>query len=159
MNNNINLCKILSGFEGIKIYCLLTGEDVIFEGCSEDNEYVHIKDCHGHTWTYPKEGYKYLDYPHGECMLVPSKGQWDWSKFELPELNEFNLEKAKNGAPVCLKDGRKVNIIKFDLNNSKYSILGIVKNSDGTEDTMHWQNNGQLMLHCKTMCDLIMDSE
>ena len=161
MNRNINLCDILKGLEGIKIYCLLTGEYVTYQGEKEtDYKYIVVEDERKNKWLYTKKGSKYSDYPNGECLLVPSKEQWDWSKFEPPVKNvkEFNLEEAKNGAPVYTKDGRKAVLLKFDLKNSNFSILGYVINSDGSEDSLHWQNNGQLCNYCKSPFDLIMDN-
>lgn len=39
-------------------------------------------------------------------------------------MKPFNLEEAKAGKPVCTRDGRKVNILRFDLNNP-YPIIAV----------------------------------
>ena len=83
MNKNIDLTETLKGLEGTQIYCLLTGEYVTFiKIIPNSGSPIQIRDKRGEYWYYPKEGYKYSDYPHGECMLVPAQDQWDWSKFK-----------------------------------------------------------------------------
>ena len=45
----------------------------------------------------------------------------------------FDLEAAKAGRPVMNVIGERVEIVRFDLNNEDYPILGIVTRKDGTE--------------------------
>lgn len=43
------------------------------------------------------------------------------------ELKEFNLEQAKAGAPVCTRDGKPVEIVKFNrICNGRYPIIALV---------------------------------
>ena len=45
----------------------------------------------------------------------------------------FDLEAAKAGRPVMNVAGERVEIVRFDLNNEDYPLLGIVTRKDGTE--------------------------
>ena len=90
MNETINLCEILKGCEGIELYHKIYGNVKLKKILSSDSGsfYPIILE------STDKCGYKnetcvtinglYDITYNGECMLVPSKNQQDWSKFELP---------------------------------------------------------------------------
>jgi hypothetical protein len=42
-------------------------------------------------------------------------------------MKPFDIEKARSGHPVCTRDGRDVEILKFDL-KSRHPIVGIIDN-------------------------------
>lgn len=56
-------------------------------------------------------------------------------------IKPFDLEAAKNGAKIETRNGKKVEILRWDLNN-KCSILGIVTGDDGYESFVGWGNDG-----------------
>ena len=58
-------------------------------------------------------------------------------------MKKFDLEKAKAGAPVCTREGRKVRIVCFDVKNDKFPILALAENPDGTEDIMTYTRDGK----------------
>ena len=72
-------------------------------------------------------------------------------------LRPFNLEEAKAGKPVCLRDGSKVRIICFERKSSR-PIVALVTNVDNeNEGVMCYNIDGYY--HCKEMptsCDLMM---
>ena len=41
-------------------------------------------------------------------------------------MKPFNLEEAKQGKPVCTRDGKPVRILCFDYKDESYSIVGII---------------------------------
>lgn len=41
-------------------------------------------------------------------------------------MKPFNLQQAKNGAPVCTKNGHKVRIICFDKKGTEYPIAAFI---------------------------------
>ena len=43
-----------------------------------------------------------------------------------PILKEFDLEAAKQGKPICTRDGHKARIICFDLKNKDYPIVAAI---------------------------------
>ena len=63
---------------------------------------------------------------------------------EEKKLRPFNLEEAKQGKPVCTKDGRKARIICFDKLNDYYPIIALV-DIDGKECIFQYTNNGEYL--------------
>ena len=53
-------------------------------------------------------------------------------------MKEFDLEKAKDGAPVCTREGRKVRIVCFDVKGDKYPILALAENPNGVDEDIMW---------------------
>lgn len=53
-------------------------------------------------------------------------------------MKEFDLEKAKAGAPVCTREGRKVRIVCFDVKGDKYPILALAENPNGVDEDIMW---------------------
>ena len=45
-------------------------------------------------------------------------------------MKEFDLEKAKAGAPVCTRDGRPARIIYWDRKDDYYPILALVERNN-----------------------------
>lgn len=58
-------------------------------------------------------------------------------------MREFNLQEAKEGKPVCTRDGRKVRIICFDRKNSEYPIVALVTTCNHKEDCVPYTINGK----------------
>lgn len=83
MNENIDLTKILKYCpKGTKLYSPLFGEVDFQKICNDDEGAIIITKC-ALTISFTKEGFYYAD-EDGECLLFPSKGQRDWSKFKAP---------------------------------------------------------------------------
>ena len=84
MNENIDLTKILKNCpKGTKLYSILHGE-VEYEGISEKDSYeVRFRDKDGDIERVKPDG-RYFSCFNGECVLLPSKDQRDWSKFTAP---------------------------------------------------------------------------
>lgn len=58
-------------------------------------------------------------------------------------LKPFDLQKAKEGKPVCTRDGRKARILCYDFKqNKEYPILVAVENKDGKECALLYSNDG-----------------
>lgn len=50
-------------------------------------------------------------------------------------MKSFDLEAAKNGAPVCTRDGKPARIICFDRKStSNFPIIALVRFTDGIEE-------------------------
>lgn len=91
MNENIDLREILKDCpSGTTFWSKLHGQ-VIFKSVQEGTYPIRIvyRSCEGfaHEAGYTKEGYYSQDFK-GECLLVPSKEQQDWSKFKAPWLKK-----------------------------------------------------------------------
>ena len=76
-------------------------------------------------------------------------------------MKKFDLEQAKAGKPVCTRDGRDVEIIKYDFKGDKYPIVSVVDNGD-CDDSLQvftkkgcWSSLGEQ----ENVSDLFMKSE
>ena len=84
MNENINLCEILKGLEGIELYSTIFGVVKLTKIDSFNSEYpIEFENDQMSCGTVTIDG-KYYNGTKGECTLFPSKDQRDWSKFERP---------------------------------------------------------------------------
>ena len=58
-------------------------------------------------------------------------------------LRPFDLQKAREGKPVCTRDRRKARILCYDFKqNEEYPILVAVENKDGKECALLYSNDG-----------------
>ena len=107
MNENIDLTKILDGCPGgTKLYDTLYGE-VSFEKIIKlEGEYIEVN-YDGVSFWVTKDG-KSLSRPYGECTLLPSKDQQDWSKFERfwdkPKVDKFDVNTLQPFDKVLVRD-------------------------------------------------------
>ena len=58
-------------------------------------------------------------------------------------MKPFDIKLAKQGKPVCTRDGRKVRIICFDVIGHRQPIIALVTNFDGKEDIETYYLNGR----------------
>lgn len=72
-------------------------------------------------------------------------------------MKPFDIELAKQGKPVCLRNGRKARIVCFDVKNGDYPILALVEDGE-YEATMHVNERGENRVH-PSGYDLMMASE
>ena len=64
-------------------------------------------------------------------------------KTEPKFMKPFDLAKAKAGAPVITRDGRKARILSFDICNRYYPLAAAFTNSDGDEGVVSLTNEGK----------------
>lgn len=69
-------------------------------------------------------------------------------------LKPFDLEAAKEGKPVCTRDGRKARIICFDV-KAKKPIAALITNDD-TEEAHFYYDNGRSDQYQEYRYDLMM---
>lgn len=84
MNENIDLTKILKDCpEGTKLYSTIFG-DVTFCYIDKNAEFpIRLTAGGGYDFSVSANGRHYVGFD-GECTLLPSKEQRDWSKFTAP---------------------------------------------------------------------------
>lgn len=70
-------------------------------------------------------------------------------------MKQFDLEAAKNGAPVCTRDGRKARIICFDRKTEFDTIVALVEDK-GIEWTTTCDKNGRFIQTKEHPNDLMM---
>ena len=76
-------------------------------------------------------------------------------KIDTRKLKPFDLEAAKEGKPVCTRDGRKARIICFDLKNNVCPIVAAVEENNNMEVQHHYDTKG-LNCYKKSEIDLMM---
>ena len=93
MNENIDLTKILKDCPmGWKLYSSIHGE-VQFRYINNGDFPIVVELSGSSDVDFTKDGKFYSDYD-GECVLLPSKDQRDWSKFTAPWYDTIDwLEK------------------------------------------------------------------
>ena len=78
--DNLDLCSILSGHEGMIIYHVVFGNVVIYN-VTKDKIYFYFK---REKFFVNNTGKLHED---GECLIFPSKTERDWIKFTADDLN------------------------------------------------------------------------
>ena len=73
-------------------------------------------------------------------------------------MKSFNIEFAKQGKPVCTRDGRKARIICFDRKGDICPIIALVE-ENGMEVTKSYDMNGRANYKNADNYDLMMASE
>lgn len=73
-------------------------------------------------------------------------------------MKPFNLELAKDGRPVCTRDGHKARIICFDA-EGKYPIVALVKEDDGERVSLHTEKGFYFANNSEHNRNLMMASE
>lgn len=84
------------------------------------------------------------DYKHKRIAIELKQTKEDMEEKKL-NLKPFDIQKAREGKPVCTRDGRKVRIICFDAKRKdEKSIISLVPSKDfpGFEDLIPYPNNG-----------------
>jgi hypothetical protein len=75
-------------------------------------------------------------------------------------MRPFNIDDARQGKPVCTRDGRDVRIVCWDMNGEFYSLLAVIENEDGTEYGCEFRKNGKMNpTDRESDLDLFMKSE
>ena len=109
MNENLDLTKILDGCpNGIDFYHTVYGT-VLFKSIDLDSEYpIRFIVGKNQVNSVTKSGLAISDYK-GECVLLPSKDQRDWSKFERfwdkLKVEKFDPKTLQPFDKVLAKDG------------------------------------------------------
>ena len=77
----------------------------------------------------------------------------------MKKMKPFNLEAAKQGKPVCTRDGRKARIICFDMNSfNNHIIVALITEENGTESIYSYTSEGKWK-GTKTENDIMMLTE
>lgn len=75
----------------------------------------------------------------------------------MKKMKEFDINLAKQGKPVCTRDGRKARIICFDTKGDVCPIIALVE-ENGIESAYHYDKNGK-NAYKKSELDLMMFPE
>lgn len=77
---------------------------------------------------------------------------------DKPTLAPFDINSAKQGKPVCTRDGRKVRIICFDRKDNT-PIVALIERVDGIEILQCYHNDGKCFHYETSNNDLMMFPE
>lgn len=143
MNENLNLVEILKDCpKGTKLYSPIY-EDVELVDVSQDNVPYPIKtktnpnsDGMFSTVSFTKDGRIFVEHI-GECMLLPSREQRDWSKFKQLVKPKFKVGDKIVYSPVkYMRVPGSYGIIS-EITNDKYfftdSSYAFIRNQDSWE--------------------------
>ena len=100
-------------------------------------------------------------YPVGKDNLVEIELKQNKEDMEEKKLNlkPFDIKKAREGKPVCTRDGRKARIICFNRESIGFPIIALVKNGD-TEGVYQFDDKGRSNIDDEERgYDLMMASE
>lgn len=90
-----------------------------------------------------------------EIFIEIKQNQKDMQEKKL-NLKPFNIQEAREGKPVCTRDGRRARIICFDLKNEEYPIVAAIGN-DSSETLLCYTINGEIIKgNYKSEKDLMM---
>ena len=97
----------------------------------------------------PKEPYIYCNFIDSTVEIEIKQNKEEMKDKKL-NLKPFDLQKAREGKPVCTRDGRKARIICFDrrffYNNVSYPILALVECPDGEDDICGYTEKGKVLI-------------
>ena len=94
------------------------------------------------------------DYKHKRIAIEIKETKEDMEQNKL-NLKPFDIQKAKEGKPVCTRDGRKARIISCSLRNKNFPIAAIVEDEDEEENVYQFEANGVCDEHDENL-DLMM---
>ena len=114
MNENIDLIKILKDCpKGEKFWSKVHGEVTFRKINTADFKVLYpieTEDCSTWTRNFTKDG-RLSEQHQGECILVPSKDQQDWSKFSAPWYKKEKFD------PKTLQPFDRVLVRDYDTDN------------------------------------------
>ena len=97
----------------------------------------------------------YMIYYGGSHEIdIEIKNKENMEEKEL-NLKPFDLDKAKEGKPVCTRDGRKARIICFDMKADVYNIVALIDDG-GEEIVCFFSENGLRDVEGESRRDLMM---
>lgn len=126
MNENIDLTKILKNCpKGWKLWSPIFGK-IEFYSIVEKAHYPIMLSCKKGIIWFSKEGLFDIENEGAECVLFPSKGQRDWSKFTAPWYNkELIKPKFKVGDRIRHKETNKDDVYEISkVYDDSYGIVG-----------------------------------
>lgn len=145
MNENINLCGILKNCpRNHEFYSPIYG--VVRFVCIDSLNRIICRDERDTKFEVRSDGHIY-NYDGGECILFPSKGQRDWSKF-----NKFDPTELKPFDKMLVKEQTKWDIEFFGYyDKEQKTIAGM--SEDYTCYAIPFNENTEHLLSTSEDCD------
>ena len=102
----------------------------------------------------PKEPYIYYNFIDNTIEIEIKQNKEDMEEKKL-NLKPFDIQKAREGKPVCTRNGRKARIICFDAKCADTPIVALVTRNDG-EILFRYYRDGRLSDNKDSVTDLMM---
>ena len=113
------------------------------QGFSYGKDYDKEKKKHPDMLPYNELKEEVKEYDRATVRAVLQAQKELQSKYNYNNLKPFDIQKAREGKPVCTRDGRKVRVLCYDFKqNEEYPILVAVEDKDGKERAMLYSNGG-----------------
>ena len=94
---------------------------------------------------------------YGDIVSIEIKQNKEDMEEKKLNLKPFDIQKAREGKPVCTRDGRKTRILCYDFKqNEEYPILVAVENKDGKECALLYSNDGVSEMYKSSNNELAM---
>lgn len=143
----------------------------------EDKKSVIFKKLEKVGKPYMLEDKKFQKYRVFKTPYIYHKIDYSWQSFADPyyisleikqnkedmeekklNLKPFDIQKAREGKPVCTRDGRKARIICFDRRGDKFPIVALLDgcNEEHSEVAETFTNEGLYEIGKKSSNDLMM---
>ena len=105
-----------------------------------------------------KKELKVLDSFLLRCWQMGWLKQYEDAEEKKLNLKPFDIQKAREGKPVCTRDGRKARIICFDRRGDKFPIVALLDgcNKKHSEVAVTFTNEGLFEIGEKSSNDLMM---
>lgn len=95
-----------------------------------------------------------IDYKHKRIAIEIKETKEDMEENKL-NLKPFDIQKAREGKPVCTRDGRKVRIICFDRRINR-PIIALIEGDNHEEALQSYFDNGRCCCDVTSGYDLMM---
>lgn len=92
---------------------------------------------------------------HGKVISIEIKQNKEDMEEKKLSLKPFDIQKAREGKPVCTRDGRSVRIICFDA-KCNLPIIALITDAGGDESLARYNSNGRFTNLNESDCDLMM---
>lgn len=95
--------------------------------------------------------------PHYETIDIEIKQTKEDMEEKKLNLKPLDIQKAREGYPVCTRDGRKARVLCYDFKqDEEYPILVAVENKDGKECALLYSNDGISKMSKSSNNELVM---
>ena len=122
-------------------------DELFSPGTVSNTKYLAKEDMKENKTTLPKEDnaltrtvYAYVNGKISDKELIKSiKEMSDEHPYDKNNLKPFSLELAKQGKPICTRDGRKARIICFDAKDKdNMQIIALIQSKSGDTEAVNF---------------------
>ena len=109
---------------------------------------------YGRNVIMPDEPFMYFNAIDNTIEIEFKQNKENMEENKL-NLKPFDIQKAREGKPVCTRDGRKARIICFDCKDKDYPIIALIEKNN-TENVQTYSTKGETITNEEWDKDLMM---